>query len=256
MIRSLRLGACLLAATLALTASDLTITFKNSGMKNEGRSVTYYSADAVRHNHEGTKTDSLTDFKAGAMYTIHHDKKKIDKISFDDMVAMAEAMEGQMAKMREAMANMPDFAKKMMGDPDAFSVDELGKDTVAGRKCNAYKMTAGKLEMEMSLDPSLKIPMNPANFARFTKFSGMMQGALSPGGGGFKKLYEEMAKLKGVALKTKTKVPFINAELLSEATDVSEAAIPASVFALPAGYATEDVGKKMVEQARKAAGRR
>lgn len=255
MNRALRLGAFLVATSFLGLAGDLTITFQNSGKLNTGTSTTYYSANATRTNHEGTQTDHMTDLQAGVSYTIRHDKKKIEKISFDDLAAMAEAMEGQMAQLRETMANMPDFAKKMMGDPDAFSVDELGPDTVAGRKCNKYRMVVGKLEQEMSLDPTLKIPMNPANYAKFSKFRGLLQGAVGPMAGSFKRLYEEMAKLKGVPLRTSMKMPFVG-EIISEATSVKEGPIPASAFALPAGYATEDVGKKMLEQARKNGGRR
>lgn len=255
MNRALRLGAFLILSTLVAGAGDLTITFQNNGKVGNGVSTTYYSANATRTNHEGTKTDHFIDLQAGVSYTIHHDKKKIEKVSFEDLATMAEAMEGQMAQMREQMANMPDFAKKMMGDPDAFSVNELGPDTVAGRKCKKYRLVVAKLDQELSLDPSLKIPMNPANYAKFAKFRGLTQGAGGPVGGAYKRLYEEMAKLKGVPLRTSMKMPMLG-EITSEATSVKEGPIPASVFALPAGYALEDVGKKMVAQARKSAGRR
>ena len=256
MNRTLRLGALLIMSTLVAVAGDLTITFQNSGKYNEGKSVQLYSADFTRTNHEGTKKDHLVDFKNGVSYAIDHGKKKIDKTTFEDLAAAAEAMEAQMAKLKEQMANMPDFLKKMTGDPNNFSVDELGKDTVAGRKCNAYKMVVAKLEMEMSLDHSLKIPTNPAHMLRFAKFQGLIQGGGGPAAGSYKRLYEEMAKLKGVTLKTKTKIPFVGGEAISEAIKVEEGAIPASAFALPQGYVMEDVGKKMVEQARKSVGRR
>lgn len=249
----LRLGAALLVSGLAALAGDLTITMQNSGKYNEGRSTQYWSADYMRTNHEGTHRDHMVDYKNGVVYNIDHGKKKIEKMSFDDMLKAAEATEAQMAQFREQMANMPEIAKKMMGDPDAFSVDELGKDTVAGRKCNAYRMVVAKLEMEMSLDPSLKMPVHPTHMARFAKFQGLLQGgAMGPGAGSFKKLYEEMSKLKGVTLKTVMKLPFVG-ETRSEATKVDESAIPASVFALPLGYTVEDTGKKMLEQAQKAA---
>ena len=65
-----------------------------------------------------------------------------------------------------------------------------------------------------------------------------------------KRLYEEMSKLKGVALRTRSKFPVIG-EVVSEAVEVKEGAIPASVFALPEGYKVEDTGKQMREKMNK-----
>lgn len=251
MNHTLRIGLLLVSA-LAATAGDLTITMKGSGKYNEGKSIQYMSSDFTRTNHEGTRRDQMVDYRAGVSYQIDHGKKKIEKMSFEDLAAASEAMEAQMAQLKEQMAEMPEFLKKTMGDPNKFSLDELGKDTVAGRKCNAYHMVVSNMEMDMSLDPTLKSPVNPAHFARFSNIRGLLQGAGGPSAGSYKRLYEEMAKLKGITLKTKTKIPFVG-EITNEATEVVEGAIPASVFALPQGYAVEDTGKKMVEQARKGA---
>lgn len=249
---SLRWTLALLATTVQVLAGDLTIVSRNSGKFNDGTSTQYYSTWFQRHNHEGTRTDNLTDFKAGIMYTIKHKDKKIEKMSFDDLAAAAEAMEAQMAKMKEQMANMPAFLKNAMGgDADNFTVDEVGKDTVADRKCRVYKITVGKLEMELANDPSLTLPISPDAYARFGRLRGLSMGG-GMGAGAYKRLYEEMSKLKGVPLRTRTTFPIIG-QLTSEAIEVKEGAIPASVFALPEGYKVEDTGAKLREQAAKAA---
>ncbi|MBI4913757.1 MAG: hypothetical protein HY823_13565 [Acidobacteria bacterium] len=245
----IRLASALLLCAAALLAGDLTIVSKNSGKFNEGTSTQYYSASFQRHNHEGTKTDQLTDFKAGVMYTIKHKDRKIEKMSFDDLAAAAEGMEAQMAKMKEQMANMPEFLRKTMGmDADSVSVEEVEKDTVAGRKCRVYKVVVGKLQMELANDPTLTLPISPEAWARFGKLRGMAMGG---GMGGYKKLYEEMSKLKGVTLRSRSTFPIVG-EMVTEAVEVKEGPIPAAVFALPEGYKVEDVGKKLVEQSRKA----
>ena len=171
------------------------------------------------------------------MYTIKHKDKKIEKMSFDDLAAAFEGMQA-------SMANMPAFVKNMMGgDADEFTVEALGKEVIAGRKCTVNKITVGKLEMEVATDPTLQIPLSAEAWAQYGKVRGMAMGSMAA----MKRLYEEMSKLKGVPLRTRSKFPVIG-EVVSEAVEVKEGSIPDSVFALPEGYKVEDTGKKMREQ--------
>lgn len=251
MLTLIRTGLAL-ALSAAAWAGDLTITFKNTGRGNEGVSRHYFTADRHRTNHEGSQTDTMVDMQKGVFYTIKHKDKKVEFMTFDDLEKVAEAMTAQMAEMQAQLANMPDFAKKMMGDPNDFKVEETGKETVAGRACTKYHMVLMKLDTTLSADPSLKIPMNPANFARFTKFSNLMKFAGSPAAS---KMAAEMQKIKGYTLKSVTTMPMLGT-FTSEATEVKEGPVAISVFDLPQGYKMEDVGKKMLEQARKGAPRR
>ncbi|HJV89750.1 MAG TPA: DUF4412 domain-containing protein [Holophagaceae bacterium] len=250
------LGTAIIAALSVATAlaGDLTITFKNGGKHNEGISHQYMTADRHRTNHEGTQIDSMMDLQKGMIYTIKHKDKKVEFMSFDDMEKVAEAMSARMAEMQAQMKEGPmaEMMAKMMGDPNNFSVDQVGSETVAGRKCTKYHMVMMKMDMTLSADPNLKLPMNPANFARFTKFTHLMQFAASPAAA---KMATEMAKIKGFTLKSVTVAPFIG-EITREATEVKEGPIPASVFALPEGYKMEDAGKKMLEQAQKGSRKR
>jgi hypothetical protein len=253
-MRTLLRGLALASlASLAVMAGDLTITFKNSGSHNEGISHQYMTADRHRTNHEGTQTDSMFDMQKGMIYTIKHKDKKIEFMSFDDMEKAMELMAARMQEMQEQMKSGPmaDMMAKMMGDPNNFSVEQVGSEMVAGRKCTKYHMVMMKMDTTLSTDPTLKIPMNPANFARFTKFTNLMKFASSPAAA---KMAAEMAKIKGFTLKTVTQVPMLGT-ISNEATDVKEGPVPASVFALPEGYKMEDVGKKMLENAQKGARR-
>lgn len=249
MRRALRTAILVGLSAVAALANDLTITFKNTGKHNEGISHQYMTADRHRTNHEGTKIDSMIDLQKGMIYTIKHKDKKIEFMSFEDMEKFAEAMSARMAEMQAQMKEGPmaEMMAKMMGDPNAFSVDQVGSETVAGRKCTKYHMVIMKMDMVLSADPNLKIPMNPANFARFTKFTNLMRFATSPAAA---KMAAEMAKIKGFTLKSITQVPMIG-QMTNEATEVKEGSIPASVFALPEGYKMEDTGKKLAEQAHK-----
>ncbi len=53
----------------------------------------------------------LVDYNKGVFYTIKHKEKKIELMTFDDLVAMGEAMEAKMAQM----ANLPKFLQGAMG---------------------------------------------------------------------------------------------------------------------------------------------
>jgi hypothetical protein len=244
----MKVPAFLIAACLganALLAGDLTIVFKNTGKANGGTSTQYYSQDFQRYNHDESKLDVLTDFKAGVVYTIHHKDKKIEKLSWEDMAAAADLMEQQAAASKEQQDKLPAFLKKAMSTE--VSVEDLGKDTVLNRKCRVYKIAVSMLEMEIAADPTLQIPVSPEAWARYGRLRGLATGG---GAGGYKNLYEEMSKIKGVPLRTKTKVPIMG-EMMAEAIEIKEGPIPATVFALPVGYAVEDKGKKLREQVAK-----
>lgn len=236
-------------STACLMAADLTITY-NSTVKGMGRTVEgvqthYYNANFQKTVDEGTKVDTLADYGKGVFYTINHKEKKIELMTFDDMIAIAEAMDAKMAQM----ANMPAIVQNMMGGgaKGDVKVEPAGEETVAGRSCKKYKLTLGKMVEELAMDPSLKPPINPAAYAKFMKLKSVMGG---PAAAGLKKMTEELSKLQGMALKTQMK-GFMGMDSSMVATEVKTSAIAASVFALPADYKTEDVGKKMLKEMQK-----
>jgi len=234
----------LLAATtsVCILAGDLTITSNAStkgpmGMSSHGIQTVYYGVNFHKEVNDATKIDTLVDYQKGVFYTIKHKDKKIEMISFDDLAAIAESTAKQ-------MEGMPDFMKNMMGGGDVgdVKVEQLGADTIAGRACKKYKLSLGKIVDELSADPTLKIPANPA---AYTKFMKLRANAL-PGSSAssMSKLYEELAKIKGIPLKTHM-TGLMGMDVATEATDVKTTDIPASVWALPEGYKMEDQGKKM-----------
>lgn len=231
------LSAALFAVT-ALSAGDLTITFQSKTAKTEGIETHYYSATHHRTNNEASKVDSLVDYQSLTTYTIDHNKKLIQKLTFEDAIA---AMESTQSEMPEGMSAM---MGGVFGDPSNCKVEELGSDVVAGRKCKKYKITVGKIVFETSNDPSLLPPVPAASFAKMMKAKGALSAAMGPMGKSMAKLYEELSKIKGLALKTNMS-GFMGMKVATEATKVAEGPIPASVFALPAGYKTEDLGKQL-----------
>ena len=240
------LRTCLLVASssLCLLAGDLTITFKAStkglmGSTTEGTQISYYSTNFHKEVNEASKIDTLVDYEKGVIYTIKHKDKKIEMMTFEDLAALADAMAKRLEKM-------PDFMKNMMGggDQGEMQVEQTGTDTVAGRPCKKFKLTMGKMLDELSVDPSLKPPMNPAAYAKFMKLRA--NGIPGASGTTMKKLYEELGKLKGIPLRTHLS-GLMGMDSSTEATEVKTSEIPASVFTLPTDYKTEDQGKKLLK---------
>lgn len=238
----MRLTAVLLLSALASLAGDLTITMKAFGKYNEGLQTQMWSSRYQRTNMPAQQRDSLVDYEQGIIYTIDHKKKTIDFMTWDDLEAAAE---GAAAMMKD----MPAFVLKMMpggGGGGDISVEDEGKEPVAGRTCRKWKfLSGGKVMWETSNDASLKLPVPVAAYQRAVRLQRII-GAVGPAAAQMAKLGAEMAKLQGTPLKWKTTMPMVG-EMGAEATEVKEGPIPASAFALPEGYKKEDAGKKMRE---------
>lgn len=245
MIRLLKAVFSVLLVSSAVFAGDLTITMNahSKGPMGSGSNSVqthYYSSKFMRMNDPGVQRDTLMDYGTMTNYIIDHKKKLIQKMTMQDAMDMMSQASSQ---DREGMSEM---MSKMFGDPNNFKVTEEGKDTVAGRSCNKYKIMVGKLVMEMSNDPTLKMPMSQASYQNMLKMRGAAMAA-TPTGKSFARLYEEMAKIKGFTLKSHMS-GMMGMDIQSEATAVKEGPIDPSVFALPSGYQMEDLGAKLKAQ--------
>jgi Domain of unknown function (DUF4412) len=220
----------------SLLASDLTITSQVTGKgaaAKEGTQIQYFSASKMRVNHAGAKTDSFVDYGQEVIYSIDHGKKVITKLTFKDMQDAMQAMEDQ-------MAGMPEMVTKMMfGDVTDVKVEQLGVDTILGRPCKKVRITLGKMVEELSVDPSLQVPIKD-----YAKAMSMLNRMPGQAGTLFKRIYEETARLKGVPLRTHI-TGLMGMDVTTEATAISTAPIPGSTWTLPADYTMKDGGKEM-----------
>jgi len=249
MKKTIQLLLAATAAVVSMYAGDLTIAFNSKGKgpmgtKTDGIETHYYSSKFQRINNAGSKIDTLVDYQTLTTYTINHSKKLVQKMSFDDAMAAMEAMQTQMPEGLGAMMG------SFFGDPNNFKVEELGKDVIIERNCKKHKITVGKMVFESSNDPSLVPPIPATSFAKMMKAKGALTAAAGPMGKSMARLYEEMSKIKGLALKTNMS-GFMGINVSTEATHVAEGPIAAAVFELPAGYKMEDLGKQLREQAGK-----
>jgi len=220
----------------SLLASDLTITSQvtgKGGAAKEGTQIQYFSASKMRVNHTGGKIDSFVDYGQEVIYSIDHGKKVITRLTFKDIQDAMEAMEAQ-------MAGMPEMVTKMMfGDVSDVKVEQLGPDTIMGRSCKKVRITLGKMVEELSVDPSLQVPIKD-----YAKAMSMLNRMPGQAGLMFRRVYEETARLKGVPLRTHIK-GLMGMDLTTEATAISTARIPDTTWALPTDYTMKDGGKEM-----------
>ncbi len=244
MKNALKFVAVLFLVTASMMAGDLTITMTGKGKYNDGLQTHYWSSKYMRINHPGSKHDTLVDYVNGVNYTIDHDKKLVQKISWDDLETAVEGMANQFKDLPpQVLAMMPG------GGGGDVVVEDEGKEVVAGRKCRKWRITMGKTVMETSNDASLRPPVPAASYTRFLRLKNLM-GAMGPAAISMKKLGEEFSKIQGMALKTRSVMPMVG-EFSSEATEVKEGPIPEAVFELPTGYKMEDQGAKMAKSFKK-----
>ncbi|MDR3685048.1 MAG: DUF4412 domain-containing protein [Geothrix sp.] len=236
-MRTLVASVCLVILSAAtLLASDLTLTSQVTGKgaaAKEGTQIQYFSPSRMRVNHPGGKVDSFVDYGQEVIYSIDHGKKVITKLTFKDMQDAMQAME-------EQMAGMPEMITKMMfGDVSDVKVEQLGPDTVLGRPCKKVRITIGKMAEELSVDPSLHVPVKD-----YAKAMSMLNRMPGQAGLLFKRIYEETARLKGVPLRTHV-TGLMGMDLSTEVTAISTAPIPDATWALPSDYTMKDGGKEM-----------
>jgi len=236
----------LFSATLGWS-TDLTITFKTGGKGMLGAKSSlethYYTSRYQMVRNEGTKVDSLVDYERGVTYSIDHTKQNISMIRMEDALAVLDTMgNGEKSPAAGIMG-------AMFGDPDQCTVTEAGSEVVAGRSCTIHKIVVGKLNMVLSADPTLKAPVPAGSYMKMMRAKAASMARAGMAGASYKRLYEEMGRVKGIPLKTAMS-GMMGVNATSEATQVKAGSVPASTFTLP-DYPIEDMGKKMREQMEK-----
>ena len=230
------MAVLMLACCSALWAGDMTITSKTSG-STSALSTTYITSTATRSNSPSLGFDVVTDFQKGITYTINHKAKTIKFMKLADLPAFATFVAAHTPKgkgMDEMNARMNDI----YGDPSIFKVESSGTETVMGRLCKKTRITSGSLVWEYSMDTSIHSPIDSATMLKMTQASYVGMASHPKMAKIMKNLMEAASKLNGVALKTR--MSGYNGETDNEVTALSQSPIPASTFALPAGYTMTD----------------
>jgi hypothetical protein len=231
------IATVLFLSASAVSAADLTIVSKISGSMNS-TVTTYMTANATRSNDNVAHADSITDFRNGIIYHISHKTKTIVFTKMADVPALIEAMKARQPAGGKGMAEFNAGMNNVYGDPSIFKVESVGRDTVIGRSCNKTRITSGNLVWEYCIDPTLRSPIDPASMLKATKAAYAGLSAYPSMARIMNNLSEATSKLNGVPLKTH--MSGYNGDTFIEVTSIATGSIPASTFALPAGYTMKD----------------
>ena len=230
--------AALAISAISLAAGDLKITFNTEAkmlVTVKATEVHHYTEKFFLARNEKDKMDILTDYTTFTQYTINHKKKTIEKITVDDMIELMDRMAGQ-----GGLGGGGD-------DNPSISVEKAGTETVADRNCEKWRVSLGKTNFIISVDPALLPPVPQVSLE---KASQLASSAFIMVNKHLPKLYDEMAKIKGMALKTESQIALgpITVKGVSVATAIEEGPLPASLFELPSGYKETDQGKKLLDE--------
>jgi DNA-binding protein YbaB len=156
-----------------------------------------------------------------------------------------QKMSAEMEKANAQMQNLPpevrEKMEKMMGGAGAVTVTKGGTRKIAGYDAQQYTILMGtNMKMETWNTTGLQMPVPEADLKKLMSFAGAMGPmAQNPMFKGMAKMAEEMKKIQGFPLARTTDFQMMGKSVTSssEAIEVKTGPVPASAFAIPAGYA-------------------
>src|SRR5215813_10050519 len=242
--------AAVAALSLApfVPAQDLTIISKVTKDGGAPETTTsYMTAERIRMN-QGDGREAIVDYKAGQMISIDNNKKTYSVITQKDLDSMAAQMQEkmnspEMKKMREQIKDLPPEQRRALENMGAgmFEVEKVGTSRkIAGYSCENWTVKMGGFSRsEECLTTELKFPTQPYEmYKRYAETMRSLMASMSMMGVDFDKMTEEFKKMRGYALANRTTVDIMGHRSVTdrEVVEIKRAAIPASVFDIPAGY--------------------
>jgi uncharacterized protein DUF4412 len=243
--------AAVVFAGSTLSADDLTIVSKQTFKDGAPVTATSYLGSDHARMVTGEGQESIIDLKTGQMTVIDNRKKEYFVITRQDLDQMKARMQEQMnspemKRAQEQMKNLPpEMQKKMQnmmgGMAAAVEVKKTGTTRkIAGYTCENWVVTMGQMsrtEQCMTTD----LPFPAQSWDAFRDFAEGMKGmasAMGPMAKGFNDLQEKMKAMRGfpLASNTTTTVMGHSSSHSSEVVEIKAGALPASTWAVPAGY--------------------
>lgn len=231
--------AALVLSAVGLLATDLTLTQTTTSHSHAVEQTQLWSSRFMRINQPEDQLDLLVDFAQGVSYTINHEKKVIEKITWDDLELATEAF-------GKKLRGLPPLVQQVMGINNAsVTVEDRGSESLLGHECRRWRITLGPMMIETSNDPSISLPVPALPYQRFLKLQTLI-GQLPPDPALALRVGEALAKVQGLALKYRIVLPIVG-QTTTITTRIEDGPIPPSAFELPSDYRVEDAGKKMLE---------
>jgi hypothetical protein len=236
-------GICLNAAPQVFFSNDLTLhetTTTSAGGRGGDRTVTvtnYLSGNAMKRSSSDGK-DVIIRLDQEKLIDVNNPNKTYSEITFQQLQSLMDAASAALGQDKESAQAMPDALKRIMGGTGEIKVSKLGPgENIAGFATEKY-LISGPWQFEIWTAPELKVPAAyydaiKARMPRSPMFD-------------FGKMYDEMKKMNGMAVKTIMTMKMMGVETKSTTvvTSVEKGAIPKSVFDVPAGYKKIDSSLK------------
>jgi hypothetical protein len=219
--------ACLTALPALAGAEEMTVVSRVTLNQGAPQTSTQYIGEKMIRTTDG-ENDTIVDVANGRYTVVNHKKKEYYEFTRDEMMASMQQLEQQMAGPMGAM-----MEKMMGGKVGEVTVTKGAARKVAGYGCTAYTVSMGEnMRYELCATEALSLP---SVYYDALKGPYAMMGPMSRR---FVKVFEEMKKIKGfpVAMNTAVSVGPMKIRAEQEATEIRKGAIPASSFAVPAGY--------------------
>jgi hypothetical protein len=191
------------------------------------------------------------DLKTGQMTVIDNNKKEYFVITRQDLEQMKARIQQQMnspemKRAQEQMKNMPPEMQKRMqammgGMASSVEVKNLGTTRkIAGYTCTNWQVTMGQMtRTEQCMSTEVPFPVQTWDAYRdFAESMKNMASAMGPMAKGLTDLQEKMKAMQGFPLATSTTVNVMghSSSTSTEVTEIKRGALPASTWAVPAGY--------------------
>jgi hypothetical protein len=243
------IAASVLAAVAALpvAADDLTIVSRRTRGDNPPTTTTSYLASDKMRMSSGDANEFIADYATGNMTIVDNKKKEYYTVTKQDMEAVAAQMQAQMKQMQAQMQNLPPEVREKMagamggamgGVAESVSVQKgTGGKTIAGYACENWIVTIGELsKQETCLTTQIQMPV--AAFDAQKNFASSMSAMAGPMAKSMGSVWDKFKEMKGIPLYSTDTVKILGKTTTTtmEVTEIKKGPIPASAFAVPAGY--------------------
>ena len=255
-MRALAISFAITLLTVSICAASQGLTIVAKMTRDDGTNTTttsYIAEDHARWS-GGTEGEMIIDAKSGEMIMLNNSKKTYSVITKKDLEAMSARVQEQMnspemKRAQEAMKNLPPEQRQRMeaamGSMMTMNVEKLGTThTIVGYKCEDWVITMGQMTKTVQcVSTDVKYP--PQAWTMYRNFADSMKslmGAMGPMKTNMDAMVEQMKKMKGIPLSSKTTVTVMGRTSVSstEVTDIKNGSIPDSVWQIPAGYTKVD----------------
>jgi hypothetical protein len=204
-------------------------------------------------------TVMIVDATAKHVVMLDEKAKTYTELTEDDLKRMRAKMDAMRAMMQERMKNMPPEQRKQMEQMMGQSVWGAGvnhkssdwtykamgqKKTINGFACEMYQaLEDGKPQEEVCVSPWSAGVLKKDDIAAIAKFGQQMMEDLGQGAGE-NAIFGRIDKAPGIPI---SRVPLEGGTRGEEeqVKSVKRGAVPASLFAIPAGYTKKDLPEMM-----------